>query len=277
MATMRWFGLALLSVSFSAAGIAQVPAALSVPSIETFYERQPDIPGYEPYGKYTLRNLSKAAVMAIHFSYGCGTRLKQTQILDSLVESGFRSVSYMQTAKTQVGNAETLKCPGGIDAAIFADGHTEGDSAKVVLIYIQRAGTLKGIAFALPLLEEVAQSEANQPHALVKLSNRLIETRKELSRDVIDRLGEDWVVQIVADALIREESIMVPTQLTDPPEQRIDYVMRTQSVNHTRATAIVLHSKLEDWQNLLEGHPIAHKPAQPSIVCPTPTNASPPK
>ena len=275
MATMRWFGLALLSVSFSAAGIAQVPAALSVPSIETYYEAYPGIPGrLEPYGKYSFRNLSKAAVVAVHFTYGCDTRLKQSQVNDSLVESGFRSVNYLETAKTQVGNADVLTCPGGIDAASFADGHQEGDSAKLDLIHSQRAGALKAIAFAMPLLEDVAQSEANQPHALIALNNKLHHAGQDRSLSVGEWLGEIWVLGEVADALVQERTFMVPTLRQQPPEQNIQHVMSSDGVNRTRATAIVLRRELEDWQKLLEGHPVVHEPEPPSIVCPTPRKAS---
>jgi len=157
-------GTGLAAFYLSALCCAQMPAAVTVPSIKT--EVTPDSFMGNSIGHFLVTNESKVPIVALHFVYGCG--LKQWYIFDPLVEVLMHPpIGYLETYTPNFGGADIWNCPGGVDAAVFADGHNEGDPAKVAEIYSSRRAVDEGIAFVLPLVSAVVESEAEQPHSLV--------------------------------------------------------------------------------------------------------------
>jgi len=213
--------------------------------------------GTQEYGNYVVTNLGNIAITAMHFSFGCSSKVKQTPTFDTLVEYGAptsRPITHLQTWTSNFSSTEILTCPGGIDAAIFADGHAEGDSQKILDLYAERSGIDKGIKFALPLLDKVIESESNQPEALVQIADTIQSVTQNVTIKIQERTGEWLVLSVVAGCLTREGEFSVPSDATKSRGASIQAVMKTENMNHARANAYVARRKLLEWQKDLEGN-----------------------
>jgi hypothetical protein len=229
----------------SASCIAESSNTITVPGIKIEIKVEGTGTGW-----YVVTNENPSAIVAMHFKYGCSPNV-QSQVYDVLVSSHPGPISYRQSWKFDFGSTEIPACPGGIDAALFEDGHHEGDADGLAVIYGWRNGILKGIDFALPLLDDVIASEGNQSKALVSIADTSHSSNGDLTRAVSDRVGEWFVLGIVVSSLTKEETGCVPPDRTCRRGATTESVMQTESLNHAGANAFVLKRKLLEWKQAL--------------------------
>lgn len=245
----------LLIFSLSAASYAQKPTEITVSGLEIEVVDASFSGGN--VGRFKVTDESRIPVVAMHFRYGCDARVKQTPIVDFLVSERYQtSIGSLKTYTTLFMSADILNCPGGVDAAIFADGHSEGDPKSIADIYSWRKGVYKGITYVMPLLSKIVQpeSETEQPNALVAITHRESAIRQDRSSNMHENQGEFFLIGAVADSLVKEQPFGIPSDSTQFKGPDVDQVIKTEHLDHSRASAFVLRRKLLEWQHDLEGN-----------------------
>lgn len=236
-------------LGIAAAGIGQSPSPATVLGVTTEIKRSVD----QTDGQYLIANESNAPIVAMHFRYGCGD-LKTRQLFDVLVNYGTEHpIPYQKTWTSGFGSPEILSCPGGVDAAIFADGHTEGEQKKVEEIYHERRGVYDGIAFVLPLLDAVVRSDTQKEEALLAISNKVAEMGNKPPDDRPALWGETGLLRVVTDTLEKERPMGIPSDMT-PSEQAVEQVMKNEHLSHASAAAFAIRARLLTWQRDLAGN-----------------------
>ena len=247
------YRLAFLSLYLPIACAAQTPAVITVPGIKT--EVVPSKIFGPGVGSFLVTNESQIAITAMHFTFGCYTpKQMQNSIFDSLLYVPDRPIEPQQNRTSRFGSQEIPTCPSGVDAAMFADGHVEGDPKAIDKIYSWRRGFDKGITFAIPLVAAIAQSEGERSHAVTSLAEKSNQVNQDLAVDVDERMAEVFLLRTVIECLQKEQQLGTPSDRTRAREPNVGDVMRAENLDHTQAVAYVLGRKLTEWKSDLIGH-----------------------
>jgi hypothetical protein len=138
------------------------PAITQIPSIRASELFQAADGSHE----IVVENRSASSIVALHAPLDCvqadGRReLDENGGMDSLYQfSRDRVISPGGSFTVKVHGYS--KCSGGVDAVIFSDGHSEGDSKQIDRIYDRRRGIYAGLDFAIPLLQGIASGGWNR-------------------------------------------------------------------------------------------------------------------
>jgi hypothetical protein len=145
-------------------------------------------------------------------------------------------------------------CDGGLDAVVFADGHSSGAPEAVKDIYRRRQGTAEGLAFALPLVENVSLAKSSPADAAKTLRDKSRTESLDASKSSAERLGERNALTLTAWLLEKQHNWLVPSDAAPQKQPGIEETMQLRGVTHEQAHAIVLKRKLEEWKFDLQGN-----------------------
>lgn len=236
--------LVTLCVSLAMATVAQSPVATNVPSVTT------EVLANGRSGELAVTNKGQTAITAMHLSFDCGRN--EHSFFDSVLYD-FEPIRPLKTW-TYPFQSPIRSCASVVDAAIFADGHSEGDLRIIGEIYSNRLGYDKGLALAIPIVDTVAKSGDEQHHAVASLVAKSKQIHADRGINLDERIGESSLLYIVSDCLEKGGWPRPQFEVGRPDGPEVATVMRSENLNHTQAAAYVLRSKLMEWETNLHGH-----------------------
>jgi hypothetical protein len=137
------------------------------------------------------------------------------------------------------------ECSGGLSAAIFAHGHSEGQPQEIRDLYMRRLGTYNVLEEIIEHLEAVAgQQEADRATAI----------GKDESIDTSQRKGMMAAIGVTQMLLRSQAKWGLPPNKRPANEPDERALMETARVTRVQAYATVLNKQFQAWRADLAGH-----------------------
>jgi hypothetical protein len=216
-----------------------------------------------------VENQSSRSIVAMHTTFDC-IRSTPTGDRKAGVSGGFDVLSiptYLEIHEAiPSGDATTMpagdpsRCSGGVDAVIFADGHSEGNPRWVNEDQQTWVGVHQGIIESLPLLAKVANQEADLAEVEDLLRDRKVSI-PEFPLDInrtFDRkkIGERLVYTNLESLLHSMRGWKAASDSTPHSQLRSEEVAEVQATGIPRKqepkVATFLVSKLQEWKTAVE-------------------------
>jgi hypothetical protein len=209
--------------------------------------------------KIRVENRYSSPIVAMHLSINCPTTSEHARFgyqyqIDHLFNYGSdKPVAPGAFFPISIPSA-AADCDGGLDAVVFADGHSNGDPEAVQDIYLRRRGVSEGISFSLPLVEQVSHQGSKPVDVAKTLRDKAKTESLDASKSTAERLGERYALNSIAWLLEKQEAWLVPSDAAPQKQPGIEETMQLRGVTHEQAHAIVLKRKLEEWNFDLQGN-----------------------
>ena len=237
-----------------AAMLISQPTIAQVPSIKESELFQTG----DGWHEIVVENQSASSIVALHAPLEC-VQADGSRHLD---ENGSMDSLYQFSSERDIppGGSFTVKvhgysqCSGGVDAVIFSDGHSEGDSKQIDRIYDRRRGIYVGLEFAIPLLKGIASGEMNTQDVIALLERQSTSMSIDMSRSMADRSGEGWAYDLTLSTLRHQTSFRTRSDYTPNRQPLVDDLAKAKNISREQAVAIVVMNKLKEWHSELEGH-----------------------
>jgi hypothetical protein len=156
-----------------------------------------------------------------------------------------------------IGAGDLSKCTGGVDAAIFSDGHAEGDLQELTSLYAWRRGAYQGLIESIRHLNAIASKQESVEFAAKALPGEFHST--DMKTIQTESIGYHFVSGIVVKRLSDFNTDHTVPYLMVPSEDveripRIEEVMKAEGLSRDEASVVILSRSLERWRSVLEGH-----------------------
>jgi hypothetical protein len=199
--------------------------------------------------KRVLRNQSPSSLVA--YMADCNPKLDLTTIQDALLNGG-PYIGTGQTTEASVGNPSI--CETGIRAAIFSDGHAEGDREFVAELFAERRGAYQALGDTIKLLASVY----TQHVPAAEITDKLEAERKANLRKGTHESGGYNFVLIDISNFLKDPGVVwrFPPEYQGQRQQlpSIEDVMNTNGLSHDEARVFLLNKRLEAWKSLLQNN-----------------------
>lgn len=167
---------------------------------------------------------------------------------DSLVYSGNREIPPGES--TEIQTDDPSKCPGSVSAAIFSDGHVEGDPKALDYLYSGRRGAYKALTESIELLNSVRDQHQTPQHVIDTLDAK---RQANLQQRTEAGLGYNLVCHVMLTTLRdSREHPRLPSDTGPEKPTAVEDVMNTTGLPREQARFIALSQRLEQWKSLLE-------------------------
>jgi hypothetical protein len=205
-----------------------------------------------------IENHGSSAIIAFNAPFRCprpgGGWVEATSLHDSLARVDMAS-PIPPGGSWQIDAADPKSCPGGVDAVVFADGHTEGDPQEVKNIFNQRLGIYKEIDEMIKMLQDVETGKRSPKWTMEALQNRqTMISNGGLGGSSFEERGRGWAIAVTNMGLQAEHGWHTPSDSTAHRLPSVEKVMETDHLPRVQANAKVLIDKFEEWKTDLEGH-----------------------
>jgi len=201
-----------------------------------------------------LRNQSPSSLVA--YTVGCSPKNGLTIISDALIDGG----SFVEPGKSIEAQVnEPSRCEAGLHAAIFSDGHTEGEPEFVNELFAYRRGAYQALGDSIKLLGSVYTQHVPIADIISKLQ---AEQKSTLQKMTQESGGYNAVLFQISGALSEPNVVW-----RSPPEYQgqkqqlpsIEAVMTTKGVSRDEARVMILNTRLRAWQSLLANNLQPHQ------------------
>lgn len=227
-------------------------AAGQVTSIKESGPYQPDTS--KNLWRDVVQNLGSSQVVFFHATFRCRGVHNRIEIFhDPLWRFGLDK-EVPPGGSVEIDATDPSRCPGGVDAIAFSDGHYEGDPDIVNGMYLMHRGTYNALGEAQQLLDAIANGAETAKHAESFLEQREKSTSADLTMNANERVAMDSVFSMVRQALEIEGTLKVPSDSTANRHPSIAQVAKEGNLSRERAEAIVLGNSCKEWKSALEGH-----------------------
>jgi hypothetical protein len=238
---VRFAPLALLAaLAFPWNSFAQVPSLEEGANME---ER----PGL---WRRVLENRSASYLVAYYASFHC-PKGGPVDMYDALLYSGERRIAPGESALMNAGDPS--RCSGNVNAAVFSDGHTEGDPKALDQLYATRQGAYKALADSTQLLNSIQSEHESLQNVVDALTTR---SKASLSEKTMAASGSSFILSTVVEMLTetRKSHYRMPSDDAAHKEPAVEDVMKSTGLTREEARAIVIGKRLQGWKSLLEGN-----------------------
>ena len=236
------FAMSVLWVAYvlSWSSLAQVPSIVE----GTPFEARPG------QWQKVIRNQSPSSLVAFfvappHCSYanpGPGVTY------DALVYSGNLEIRSGESTEIQTGDPS--KCPGSVSAAIFSDGHVEGDPKALDYLYSGRRGAYKALGESIELLNSIRDQHETTQHVIDTMDTK---RQANLQQRTETGLGYNLVCHVILTTMRdAHERPRLPSDTGPENPAAIKDVMNSTGLSHEEARAVAFSTRLERWKSLLE-------------------------
>jgi hypothetical protein len=210
-------------------------------------------PAHPGMWKEVIENRGSSSLIAFHATFDCGRSGHLFYSHDPLFFYG-RDKIILPEGSFEIDAADPSHCPGGIDAAIFSDGHTEGDPVEVDAIFQRRRGIYEAIGSALTLLEDMAANKRTALQVQASFSDLETSAQKDHTLDGPERIGMSIFFERLRLTLKTNQGVLItPSDLTVGRQPPYEKVAATQNITMEQAQATVIAKKLQEWRGDLEG------------------------
>lgn len=167
---------------------------------------------------------------------------------DALVYSGNLEIASGESTEIQTGDPS--KCPGSVSAAIFSDGHVEGDPKALDYLYSGRRGAYTALKESIELLNSVRDQHETTEHVIETLDAR---RQANLQQRTETGLGYNLVCHVMLSTLRNaREHPRLPSDTGPENPAAIQEVMNSTGLPREEARLVALSKRLEQWKSLLE-------------------------
>jgi hypothetical protein len=206
-----------------------------------------------------ITNHGSSSIVAFHATFHCPAgggfkRIDIEYVHDSLFRYG-HDANIPPGGSVEITAADPSQCPGGVDAVIFSDGHSEGDQQRVSALYAQRRGRYKALGEAIRMLDAVA-SNTESTQAIIDTLDRLSHSiANDITINSYERSGiTDFYSSLKGTLETPHGIVEAPSDHTSQRQLSYDEVVRTQHISREQAKATVIRNKLLEWKAALEGN-----------------------
>jgi hypothetical protein len=202
--------------------------------------------------KEVIENHGSSSLVAFHATFHCGRHGNVFYDHDPLHFYG-KDNAISPEGSFEIQAADPGRCPGGIDAAIFADGHTEGNPAEVDAIFQKRRGTYEAIGLVLPLLDDMAANKRTAAQVVTALRDLDATVRKDSTLDGFERFGMILFFDRLSGTIDTPQGVLpTPTDRTGQGRPTYREVAAKQNITMEQAQATVIAKKLREWRSDLK-------------------------
>jgi hypothetical protein len=211
-----------------------------------------------------IENRSRATILAFHTTFRCPKTASHSKanmefMFDSLVNFGPYKPISPGDAFSYPMQPWAVGCPGGVDAVIFGDGSSLGDSKQVAFMQDNERGVFEGLTFAEPLVATVGSGGADPNQVAVQLHSQIEKWRSDSSRSTAEGLGAMFSLGVTAHLLETQTNLHVPSDSTTNQKPTVETLAAAQKIPMQQAHAQVLGLKLNEWSSALKEHVQAPK------------------
>jgi hypothetical protein len=194
-----------------------------------------------------IQNQGSSSIEALYAHFEC-PKIGPLTRYDALFNYSSEK-NIVPSASIEIEAGDPSKCTGGVKAAIFSDGHVEGDAEALKALYDRRQGAYAALGDLIPLLTAIATEQDTTLHVMDKLNSRLEETRKTFTPKAT---GYATVCVILREVWV--SGLRVPSDSTSHKAPEIEALMNEKGISRDQARAIILTRKFGEWRSALEGH-----------------------
>jgi hypothetical protein len=224
-------------------------SSAEVPSIvegSAFEVQQPE------HWHRVFKNQSASSLVA--FRGAChGPKGGQIVLHDALLNAGDYYVHPGQSIELTV--ADPSECNGSVEAAIFSDGHIEGDPDVVDRdLFSPRRGAYKALEYSIQQLASVYTQHMPIEHVIDTLEAK---RQSSVQGKTEAAGGYTFILGIVLNALRKPRTTYhLPPDNFGPkrPQPSIEDVMSTNGLSRDEARVMAFTKRLGEWKSLLEGN-----------------------
>jgi hypothetical protein len=256
----RGLRIILAVSSLSLYGFAQVPSLKEGPpfqpkasmqpefSAQSHTSRQPPIPPGQ--WREVIQNQGSSSLEAQVAFFRCGSSEAYFTYNDSLILYGSESVAPTGSLEVQAGDPS--QCSGGVDGAIFSDGHVEGKLEALDLLYKRRQGAYAALVDAIQSLNGVVLKH----NSLQDVIDTLYSQSEKTKATHTERTYGYQTVYLMLKHFSQHDggNLSVPSDHSAHPAPKAEDLVREMGYSHDQARAAVLVVKLKEWRSALEGH-----------------------
>jgi len=223
-------------------GFAQVPSIAE----GSAYEPRPG------QWRRVIRNQSTSPLVA--FTTSChGPRGGAIAFHDALINAGDYYVHPGESI--EVSGADPSSCDGSVEAAIFLDGHVEGDLGIAdKKLFSFRRGAYRALEQSIQLLTSIYTQRVPADHVIDALEAK----RQSSLKDRTEASAGYTSILIEVLGALRQPHITyhLPPDNYGPkrPQQSIEDVMNSNGLSRDEARIMVFTERLKEWKSLLEGN-----------------------
>lgn len=236
---MRYPFLLVLALLVPWIGFGQVPSVTESSSLQS---------GPNSWRR-VLTNQSTSSLVA--YMAGCKPKRGTTSLQDALLGVG-RSVGTGMSIETEVNGPST--CGVAVRAAIFADGHAEGEPEFIDELFAERRGAYQALGDTIKLLIPIYTEHV----PTVEIIGKLEAGRTAMLQKMTHESGGYNSVLIDVSQVLRHPHVLYGF----PPESfgekmqlpSIQDLMTSNGVSEDEARVMILTKRLEAWKSVLENN-----------------------
>jgi len=209
--------------------------------------------------KVQVENREKTPIVALHATFRCpaGNGHGRSDVgfrYDELSNYGSDNPIGPGAFYAFLISSQTATCPGGVDAAIFADGHSVGDPTEVAEIYQRRLGAYEAVAHCREQVNRIASQTSRAIDISAELRAQSTAVSQDQSKPAAEREGSMFAFSLVSAILDSQDEWQVPSDPNASHQTSIEMTMRERGMPREQAHATVLVTKLDKWRAGLESH-----------------------
>ena len=210
-----------------------------------------------------IQNQGSSSMVAFHALFRCAGEGNPRFVVvdhDALL---IRTDSQIPpSGRLEVNAADSSRCSGGIDSAIFADGHSEGTEDAVRRLYAIRKGYSDALGEVDQLLEDIANGRDTPENVALQLG----EKSRTLSNGTVrmdphEALGMRSVIDLLRNGLSARTVVFAPSTSPKGLGPSIEVGVKNSHVTDAPALATIIRSQFQVWKQTLNGNvdpPVAH-------------------
>jgi hypothetical protein len=203
--------------------------------------------------KEVIENRGSSALVALHATFHCGTKGNILYNHDPLFFYG-RDKVISPEGRFEIDATDPAECPGGIYAAIFSDGHTEGNPFEVDAIFQRRRGIYEGIGSALTLLDDMAANKRTALQVQSSFSDLEASAYNDHTLNGPEKIGMRIFFEGIRLTIKTNQGVLItPSDRTTVRQPTYDQIAAKQNISMDQAQAMVIAKKLREWRADLEG------------------------
>ena len=209
-----------------------------------------------------VQNTSKSEITAFEARYKCNGRLALAYHFDTLLNLGSDLPMRSGAISTYTLPRPVEHCEGGVVAAIFSDGHNEGDVQTLLEMRAKRTGALAELQAFLGSSEDANVFDPKAAARDMRRRSDQVSINQALS--VAEREGHMYILGVLADNLDRNAVISVPSDKTTARIPSASEMMKISNVPMETARTMVAHRRVMEWVSAFT--PSALGEAQPQTA-----------
>lgn len=197
--------------------------------------------------KETVENQGSSALVGFHVSFNC-PHSKALIDHDPLINYG-QDFDIPPGGSIEIIAADPSSCPGEVEAAVFSDGHSEGDPVEVAGFYARRRGAYKAIGETIELMDAIATEQKTQAEVSSILDSREHIVANDQTIEGYERFGMVQLFgKIIATLSDVRGVIQSPSDRSARRQPTAKELVREQHVSPAQAQAMVVSRKLQEWR-----------------------------